>query len=401
MPGWSSARRVDARVSATSSPARRSAASSSGRESGLRPGRRVPAHLVDQGLEQLRPGAARRPGPEQVGEQPLVHVDAPRHPGVRHLGRHERARRLGREQQPEPGRLGRRRDRGQLSGVLEVGAQVLGGVVDGEQRRVRRRARPEPVPVLRLLPVSSRRSTAGARRSRWWPSRRSWQRATRTPAASSGGYQRAVSSQTHRGRVGLALRDVRRQLAQRHLGAHRRRPPAPAHRAGGRARSGSWGQPDTPGSAALRYRADRRQRRPFRPAATRRTRRGSCRFRPNAPTAAPARLPGRDERGTGAHRHGSEPRVRMRLQVQPPGRLGRTPTVHGHRDEPVAVLDVAQDDPSRPSAASPGGGEPECAPLPGFGRHNPSRPRVARNSARCACQNPTMNQRGCRLACPS
>ena len=38
MPGCSSARRDDARVSVTSSPARRSAASSSGRESGLRPG---------------------------------------------------------------------------------------------------------------------------------------------------------------------------------------------------------------------------------------------------------------------------------------------------------------------------------------------------------------------------
>ena len=48
-------------------------------------------------------------------------------------------------------------------------------------------------------PSSSRASTAGARRSRWWPSRRSWQRSTRTPAASSPGSHRAVSSHPQRG----------------------------------------------------------------------------------------------------------------------------------------------------------------------------------------------------------
>ena len=154
MPGCSSARSEDARVSVTSSPARRSAASSSGRESGLRPGAPNASRTsADQRLEPLRPGAARRPRPEQLGEQALVDVDPPRHPGVRHLGRDQRARRLRREQQPEPGGLGRRRHGGQLPGVLEVGAQVLGRVVDREQRRVGRRARPEPVPVLRLLPV--------------------------------------------------------------------------------------------------------------------------------------------------------------------------------------------------------------------------------------------------------
>ena len=158
------------------------------------------AHLGDQRLQPLRPGTARRPRPEQVGEQPLVDVDPPRHAGVRHLGRDEGTRRLRREQQPEPGGLGRRRHGRQLPGVLEVGAQVLGRVVDREQRRVGRHARPEPVPVLRLLPrPAAAASTAGARRSRWWPSRRSWQRSTRTPAASSGGYHRAVSSHTQRG----------------------------------------------------------------------------------------------------------------------------------------------------------------------------------------------------------
>ncbi len=83
-------------------------------------------------------------------------------------------------------------------------------------------------------PASSRASTAGARRSRRWHSRRSWQRATRTPAASSGGYQRAVSSQTHRGRVrGLALTDVRRQVGERRAPA-RRRPRSPARGRPGR-----------------------------------------------------------------------------------------------------------------------------------------------------------------------
>ena len=165
MPGCSSARSDDARVSVTSSPARRSAASSSGRESGLRPGAsNAVAHLGDQRLEPLRPGTARRPRPEQVGEQALVDVDPPRHPGVRHLGRDQGTRGLRREQQPEPGGLGRRRHGGQLPGVLEVGAQVLGRVVDREQRRVGRRARPEPVPVLRLLapPAAARPPRAPA-----------------------------------------------------------------------------------------------------------------------------------------------------------------------------------------------------------------------------------------------
>ena len=79
-------------------------------------------------------------------------VDAPRHTGVRHLGRHQRARRLRREEQPEPGGLGGGGHGRQLTGVLEVGPQVLGRVVDREQRRRRRRGRPEPVPVLGLLP---------------------------------------------------------------------------------------------------------------------------------------------------------------------------------------------------------------------------------------------------------
>ena len=110
------------------------------------------------------------------------------------------------------------RDRGQLAGVLEVSPEVLGG----------RRSENSAGSVGALGPSrsqcsdSSRQqlppsSAAGARRSRWWPRRRSWQRCTRTPAASSGGYHRAVSSHTQRGASPRAP-DVRRQVARRQLG---------------------------------------------------------------------------------------------------------------------------------------------------------------------------------------
>ncbi len=55
-----------------------------------------------------------------------------------------------------------------------------------------------------------------------------------------------------------------------------------------------------------RSRRARAPRRLFRPAAVLRTRQGSCRSRPNAPKGAPARLPVRDARGSGAHRLVSE-----------------------------------------------------------------------------------------------
>ena len=159
-----------------------------------------PAHLGRQLLQQPRPGTARRPRPEQVGEQPVVDVDPPRHAGVGHLRGDERARGLGGEQEPEAYGLGRGRDRGDLAGVLEVGTQVLGRVVGAEERGVGRLGRSQPVPQVRLLAVeqAGRRRPGRAAAARWH-SRRSWQRSTRTPAASSGGYQRAVSSQTQRG----------------------------------------------------------------------------------------------------------------------------------------------------------------------------------------------------------
>ena len=65
-----------------------------------------PAYVVRELLQQAGPGPARRPWSEQVGQQRLVDVDPPRHAGMRHLGRHERAGGLRRDQQPEPGGLG-------------------------------------------------------------------------------------------------------------------------------------------------------------------------------------------------------------------------------------------------------------------------------------------------------
>ena len=210
---------MDARVSATSSPARRSAASSSGRESGLRPGAAKASRTsADQRLEQPRPGAARRPRPEQVGEQALVDVDAPRH-ARRASSRPRRGRpttrpraaaRAGRPRARPPRRPAAGRPRGRRAGARPCRRPRTA------PGRTARSARAGPsAPTAR--PSSSRASTAGARRSRWWPSRRSWQRSTRTPAASSGGYHRAVSSHTQRGASASRAAHVRRQVGQRHL----------------------------------------------------------------------------------------------------------------------------------------------------------------------------------------
>jgi len=49
--------------------------------------------------------------------------------------------------------------------------------------------------------------------------------------------------------------------------------------------------------------------------------------------------------------------IRMILQVQPPGGLGRTPPVHRQGDEVAAVLEVADDDVSRLRGTSARRGE--------------------------------------------
>src|SRR5919106_3623566 len=56
-------------------------------------------------------------------------------------------------------------------------------------------------------------------------------------------------------------------------------------------------------------------------------------------------------------------RLRIGLQVQPPGWLGRAPAVHGHRDEVGAVLVVAEDHAPRLAAASTCRGDPQGPPL--------------------------------------
>ena len=70
------------------------------------------------------------------------------------------------------------------------------------------------------------------------------------------------------------------------------------------------------------------------------------------------------------------------------------PTVHRHRHEVAPVLDVTDDDPSRTPAASARRGQPQRPPPAPVGLHRPNRPPVARNTARCPCQNATTNQRG-------
>jgi hypothetical protein len=54
--------------------------------------------------------------------------------------------------------------------------------------------------------------------------------------------------------------------------------------------------------------------------------------------------------------------VRMSLQVEPPRGFGGTPTIHRHRDQVSAVLEVTDEHLSRPSRASAGRGELKRAP---------------------------------------
>ncbi len=200
MPGWSSRRSVDARVSATSRPARRSAASSSGRESGLRPGApnatrtssakastfcgRAPrggrgpsSSLSRRWWTSMRQGtpayvisaATSAPEDSAASSSPrrLDSADAATVASCRASSRSARRCSVVSSTENSAGSDG-----------------VLG---------------PNASQCCDWSPSSSCTSTAGARRSRWWPSRRSWQRSTRTPAASSDGYHRAVSSHTQRG----------------------------------------------------------------------------------------------------------------------------------------------------------------------------------------------------------
>ena len=92
------------------------------------------ADLGQQPFEDRRPAAGHRPGAEQLGQQPLVHVGPPRQPGGGHLGGHQRAGGLGREQQAEATPLGRRRDGRLLTFVLGDRIQPVGRIVEREER---------------------------------------------------------------------------------------------------------------------------------------------------------------------------------------------------------------------------------------------------------------------------
>jgi hypothetical protein len=73
-------------------------------------------------LGETVPPRAGRPRPQQLGEQPIVHLGPPRQPVVAQLRRDESARRLGRGQEPHP------------IGVLECRDTSSLVVVDGDDR---------------------------------------------------------------------------------------------------------------------------------------------------------------------------------------------------------------------------------------------------------------------------
>ena len=205
------------------------------------------AHLGDQRLEPLRPGAARRPRSEQVGEQPLVDVDPPRHPGVA-SSRPRRGRpttppraaaRAGRPRSMPPPQPAAGRPRGRRAGARPCRRPRTG--------RVGRRARPEPVPVLRLLPVQQPPVHGGG------PPQQvvAQPQVVAAPDPHPGRQQRRVPPSgvvPHPARrFGLA-RAARTPAGRprEHLAAPgHRRPPARGRPAGARARPGSWGHPDT------------------------------------------------------------------------------------------------------------------------------------------------------------
>ena len=89
------------------------------------------------------------------------------------------------------------------------------------------------------------------------------------------------------------------------------------------------------------------------------------------------------------------------LEVQPPGRLGRTPAIHGHRDHVGPILAVADDHTPRLAAAPAHGGDPQGAPFAWARTPQPLAPSTARTIDRCTCQAVTTNHRGGKRAFPS
>ncbi len=204
------------------------------------------AHLGDQRLEQLRPGAAGRPRPSRSVSRrswtstrhgtPAYVISAATRAPADSAASSSPSRAASVDAATAASCRVSSRSARRCSAVSSIENSAGSDGVLGRSRSQ----------CSDCSPSSSRTSTAGARRSSWWPSRRSWQRSTRTPAASSGGYHRAVSSHTQRGRVGLAR--PRRTPAGRPpspRAPRRRQRPAPGRPAGARARPGSWAQPCT------------------------------------------------------------------------------------------------------------------------------------------------------------
>ncbi len=201
MLGWSTARSVDARMSGTSMPARRSAARSSGRESGLRPGasssRRTSATRSSRSRGRA-PRGGRGPSRSLSSRSwtstrhgtPAYVISAATSAPADSAARSSPIRFASDDAATaaswRASSTSARRCSAASSALKRVGCVAGAGGPSRSQWA-------------ESSPSSSRPSTAGARRSSRWHSRRSWQRSTRTPAASSNGYQRAVSSHTHRG----------------------------------------------------------------------------------------------------------------------------------------------------------------------------------------------------------
>src|SRR6266702_2940147 len=77
------------------------------------------------------------------------------------------------------------------------------------------------------------------------------------------------------------------------------------------------------------------------------------------PPPSPQARPFIASRGTGPHQAGPVGQanlgVRVRPQVEPPGRLAVTPAIHRHRDEIRAILEIPDDHAAPPAGPAPGG----------------------------------------------
>ena len=159
MAGWSTARRVEDRVSPTSIPARRSAASRSGCESGLSPGASEAPYVVDALRQQPRPGPGAARADRSVSSASCTSTRhgapacvisatarAPADSAARAAGG---AGPRVRSRPPPAGARPRRRQ------------EVVDRVVPAEQHRLAHGRRPQTVPQLGIVPAQQRRVDGG------------------------------------------------------------------------------------------------------------------------------------------------------------------------------------------------------------------------------------------------